>query len=1349
MIQSAVDGAHIQRADEFRRQQGRSLARLFVAAMAFVLIFAGSPARSVLASGDAPVATDQSETIREGKPLDIYLASFDNEFDVLTFEVVDPPANGTLDPAECDDGFCTYTPDTGPNFIGTDDFTWRANDGTLDSNLATVTIDVTANSVPVASDQDEITREGKPLQLFLLAEDNDFDELTYTIVAQPTHGDLSCTDGACTYTPDTSPNYIGADSFTWKANDGLADSNVATFDITVTTNLAPQAFDQSEVVRSDTPELIFLLAYDDDFDDLTYAVVDGPAHGSLDDCISGMCTYTPDAAYVGADSFTWKANDGLADSNTATFTFDVAANTAPVASNGSFFAFTNTATPVNLAASDNEGDSLTYAIVTAPAHGDLTDCSSGSCTYTPDAGFVGLDTFTWKASDGLLDSNVATTDVTVGEPLGRVLILDPTVTNGAGSREAQAAAVQGYAADVVNEATWSSMTTAEFDTYAAVILGDPTCGSVEAIAAAEANRATWSPVVDGNVVVIGTDPIFHESQGGGQLTDSAMAYVLAATGTTSLYVTLSCYYGGAEDNTPVPLLDAFGTFEVGHADCFNDAHVVAEHPALAGLDDGDLSGWSCSVHEVFQDWPLNFVVLAIAENFGSVYTAPDGTVGSPYILAAGDISVTSDIDLAPLSATNPIGSSHELTATVSNESGPIAGTTVTFSVIDGPHSGVTGTDVTDALGAATFSYLGTTTGTDTIKATFVDSEERTQTSNLVSKTWVTSPTYLLSVSLAGAGSGSVSSSPVGIDCGSDCSQAYDAGTVVTLTATPATGSDFTGWSGACTGTATCQVTMDAARSVTATFALEATPTYLLSVSLAGAGSGSVSSSPVGIDCGSDCSQAYDAGTVVTLTATPATGSDFTGWSGACTGTATCQVTMDAARSVTATFALEATPTYLLSVSLAGAGSGSVSSSPVGIDCGSDCSQAYDAGTVVTLTATPATGSDFTGWSGACTGTATCQVTMDAARSVTATFALEATPTYLLSVSLAGAGSGSVSSSPVGIDCGSDCSQAYDAGTVVTLTATPATGSDFTGWSGACTGTATCQVTMDAARSVTATFALEATPTYLLSVSLAGAGSGSVSSSPVGIDCGSDCSQAYDAGTVVTLTATPATGSDFTGWSGACTGTATCQVTMDAARSVTATFALEATPTADLSVTQTDSPDPVTGGNGVQYFLTVTNAGLDAATGVVSGRHHPVGLVVRRCQPWLRERFGRGDMHHRPTRLRGVGEYLDRRDSADGGHVDHHHQRRDRLGQRGRPEPRKQQFVGSDDRSAGQLESGRRVGLDHGGRWNRRDQCREATDEEGPDDDGRHSAARVPRPRDDRRRADHELPDQRCVLRPAG
>lgn len=437
-------------------------------------------------------------------------------------------------------------------------------------------------------------------------------------------------------------------------------------------------------------------------------------------------------------------------------------------------------------------------------------------------------------------------------------------------------------------------------------------------------------------------------------------------------------------------------------------------------------------------------------------------------------------------------------------------------------------NATPAAGSRFVSWSGACTGTGSCGATM-------DASKSVTATFV--PTYALTVSKAGSGSGTVSSSPTGISCGSDCSETYDSGMVVTLTATPAAGSRLSGWSGACAGTGSCVVTMDAAKSVTATFV----PTYPLTVGKAGAGSGTVASSPVGIDCGADCSETYDSGTVVTLTSTPATGSRFSGWSGACTGSGSCSVTMTASRSVTATFA----QTYTLTVSKSGSGNGTVSSSPTGINCGADCTEVYDRGTVVTLSASPAAGSRFSSWSGGCTGTGSCVVTMDAAKSVTATFV----PTYSLTASKAGSGIGAITSSPVGINCGSDCSETYDSGTVVTLTATPAAGSRLSGWSGACTGTGTCAVTMDAAKSVTATFI----QTYSLTISRTGSGSGTVTSSPAGIDCGADCSEVYDTGTTVTLTAAPAAGSWFSGWSGACSGTGSCAVTMDAVKSVTAAF----------------------------------------------------------------------------------------------------------------------------------------------------------------------------------------------------
>src|SRR5207249_2073616 len=168
--------------------------------------------------------------------------------------------------------------------------------------------------------------------------------------------------------------------------------------------------------------------------------------------------------------------------------------------------------------------------------------------------------------------------------------------------------------------------------------------------------------------------------------------------------------------------------------------------------------------------------------------------------------------------------------------------------------------------------------------------------------------------------------------------------------------------------------------------------------------------------------------------------------------------------------------------------------------GTSCSASYASGTALTLTAAPATGSTFTGWSGGgCSGTGTCTVTLNAATTVTATFGV---PSFALTVSKAGAGSGTVTSTPPGITCGTTCAWSYPSGTVVTLTATPAADSTFAGWSGGgCTGTGACTVTLSAATAVTATFDLQATnpQTISLTVNNEGSGNGKVISLPVGIN----------------------------------------------------------------------------------------------------------------------------------------------------------------------------------------------------------------------------------------------------------
>ena len=330
--------------------------------------------------------------------------------------------------------------------------------------------------------------------------------------------------------------------------------------------------------------------------------------------------------------------------------------------------------------------------------------------------------------------------------------------------------------------------------------------------------------------------------------------------------------------------------------------------------------------------------------------------------------------------------------------------------------------------------------------------------------------------------GTVTSDVAGIDCGLDCAQGYAPNTEVTLTAVPAAGgSTFAGFSGGgCSGSgATCTVTVDAAKAVTATFT-DADPALTVTTEGSGArkgstGEGTVTSDPAGIDCGSTCSAQFTAGTPVTLTAVAAAGSTFDGFSGGgCSGSATtCTVTVDQAKTVTAIFSGP-----LLTVTKPGDGAGTVSGLPLGIACGVDCKEDYEAGTAVTLTATVASfnvnnhgglGATFAGFTGCDTTPTqtTCTVTMNEAKGVTATFIDYPT----LTVTKTGSGTGAVASDPGGLACGAACQRDFPKDSTVTLTATPAAGSTFAGFTGCATTPTptTCTVTMTAAKTVSAAF----------------------------------------------------------------------------------------------------------------------------------------------------------------------------------------------------------------------------------------------------------------------------------------
>jgi Divergent InlB B-repeat domain/Protein of unknown function (DUF1573)/Abnormal spindle-like microcephaly-assoc'd, ASPM-SPD-2-Hydin len=206
-------------------------------------------------------------------------------------------------------------------------------------------------------------------------------------------------------------------------------------------------------------------------------------------------------------------------------------------------------------------------------------------------------------------------------------------------------------------------------------------------------------------------------------------------------------------------------------------------------------------------------------------------------------------------------------------------------------------------GTCAISVTFTPTTATTFNGTVLITDTATNSPQMVtlSGTGTAANNVALTITEAGTGTGTVTSAPAGINCKPTCTANFASGTQVTLTATPADGSTFTGWSGnSCEGNGTCTFTITAATSVTATFG-GGTSNFALTVNEAGTGTGTVTSAPAGINCKPTCSANFVSGTQVTLTATAATGSTFTGWSAPCEGTGTCTVTITAATTVTATF----------------------------------------------------------------------------------------------------------------------------------------------------------------------------------------------------------------------------------------------------------------------------------------------------------------------------------------------------------------------------------------------------------------------------------------------------------------
>ena len=354
----------------------------------------------------------------------------DPDGDDLTYSLVSGPAHGTL--TFNPDGTFTYVPD--PDFnsnTGTDTFTYVVSDENGASATATVTLTIApVNDLPVAPNVIESTPEDTPFNGNLTGTDVDGDTLTFSKASNPSNGTVTVNpDGSYTYKPN--PNFTGSDTFTYKVSDGnggeiirtvtvnvvgLNDNPVAVNDAfsgaedtNLTGDLTPGTSGQDSDIDGDT-----LVVFDADGNAANgISPVTGPAHGTLVLNANGTFVYTPDVNFNGTDSFTYRISDGNGGFAEATVALTVnPANDAPVAANATLATQEDKPFTGQLpAASDVDGDPVTYAKGSNPSHGTVVVNPNGTYVYKPSPNYFGPDTFTYTVSDG--KGGVTTYTVTI------------------------------------------------------------------------------------------------------------------------------------------------------------------------------------------------------------------------------------------------------------------------------------------------------------------------------------------------------------------------------------------------------------------------------------------------------------------------------------------------------------------------------------------------------------------------------------------------------------------------------------------------------------------------------------------------------------------------------------------------------------------------------------------------------------------------------------------------------------------------------------------------------------------------------------------------------------------------
>jgi hypothetical protein len=924
-----------------------------------------------------------------------------------TLYLGDPTAGGTLVTAgqvftsSTDIENLYFKPVSG--YTGNATFTYQATDDQKNlSNIATVTIPVIAaatNGPPVPQDKTaDPVANNSVAQLPSLVATDDGTVVTYTVtppatsqgtlyLGNPTQGGQAITapkllspDQVATLFFQPNASFTGNATFTFKATDekGLLSVTSATVTIPVTAP-APVANNDTATTTSDKPVTIPLFANDQNTTSNTLVTIASPpSSGSVKINPDGSVTYTPNPDFTGTDTFVYQACDAQGQQcTTANVTVTVTAPatppvtppTPPVANDDTDTTMLEKPVTIPILTNDTDVQSGTVTITTPPSHGNVTVNPDNTVTYTPATGFIGADNFNYQICNPQGQCATATVTVTVSPPPVTPPTNNPlTLNDDAATITAPNQPVTLPVLSNDQNADPKSVSIATPPAHGNALVNPD--GSI-----------TYTPNAD----FTGTDTLIY------QACDSQQQCAIAL-------VTIT---------VPAPTSITPPVLPPPSAPPANDdmAMTTVDKPVTIPVLDNDLN-------------------------------VTPGTVTITTPPTQGTVTVNPD-------------------------------NTVTYT----PNSGFTGAD--------TFNYLVCNAQQQCDPATVTVNVSAPPAETAAPTTPLLPPT--LFVTFGGNGSGSVVSAPTGIDCTNstpDCKHTYGVnsslrqaqgtaqGVSVALTPTPTSGSEWVGWGGDsdCTDGNVFMITDD--RHCIAYFNLTTQPKFKLTIDKTG--EGSITSQPLGINCGasgSTCQKDLPSNVLVNLTAVPQPGYTFKDWAGDCSGNAsTVAVTMNQAKSCVANFdklPVLSPDVHHLTVTKIGSGNGTVASSVPGIDCGGTCNNAYPHNTQVTLTATPDADSNFVGWTGDCLGiAATLTVTINKDKSCIAVFDVIKTTQPLLkdgeetlTIQNQTPFKATITSDPGGVEISPKSSQGakstahYPVGTEVNLTATPEPGVKFTGWGG--------------------------------------------------------------------------------------------------------------------------------------------------------------------------------------------------------------------------------------------------------------------------------------------------------------